>query len=229
MRLENAHNRPSLLMLSDCFPNPSGDGRGARAWRLLCCAARTHEVYLSATADGPVNLRQWRDVAQRARRVHIAPGRRRWFSPPGLSSELKSMISKRPFDVLLATSPRAWPGRYTIDAGIKLCDVSRDTRALDLPPTRKQQRRLPTSWSARLRDLVRARPDAIALICDYLLVADTHQAQALKAQHVKTVVIPDTSAQTVWEALFAQTTDADPAVPTLTVLPMQPASYRHAA
>jgi hypothetical protein len=149
--------------------------------------------------------------------------------PSGLSSELKTLISQRRFDVLLATSPHAWPGRCTIDARIKLCDVSQTPQALDLPPAQTTGRRLPTSWPARLRELVRARSDAIASMCDYLLVADTHQAQALKAQHAKPVIIPDAAAQSVWEAMFAQTTDADPAVPTLTVLPVHPASYRHAA
>lgn len=228
MRLECANNRPSLLMFSECLPDPEGDPRSARAWRLLSCATATHQVYLSVGAGRPVNLRQWRCVAQRVRRVHITPSNRPWFVPPTIPSEFKALLQQQRFDALLATSPRVWPGQYTIDARLKLCDFANDIRGTDLLTNEPIGRWLSTPWPVRLRELGRTKTPHIIAACDHLLVANDAQAQMLPAPASKAVTIPDTSARDAWAGLFSAAEDGlTPS--TLTVLPVKPISYRQAA
>ncbi|MEZ6189723.1 MAG: hypothetical protein R3C45_00350 [Phycisphaerales bacterium] len=228
MRLECANNRPSLLMFSDCLPDPEGDKRSARAWRLLNCATATHQVYLSVGAGRPVNLKQWRCVAQRVRRVHITPSNRPWFVPPTIPSEFKTLLQQKRFDVLLATSPRVWPGRYDIDARLKLCDFAndiQDTHTHAGPVGRWAA----TPWPARLRELGRAKTSPIIELCDHVIVASDAQALALPGRQNKAVTIPDSSTHDAWAKLFAPASDDAPATSTLTVLPVKPIAYRQAA
>lgn len=229
MRLECANNRPSLLMFSDCLPDPGGDKRSARAWRLLNCAVATHQVYLSVGAGRPVNLKQWRCVAQRVRRVHITPSNRPWFVPPTIPSEFKTLLKQRRFDALLATSPRVWPTQYNIDARLKLCDFANDIQDTSRTPAGPAGRWGVTPWPARLRDLGRAKSPQIIDLCDHILIANDTQAQALPEQHAKTVTLPDTSAHDAWARLFTPMSDDTAETSTLTVLPVKPMSYRQAA
>lgn len=229
MRLEYTHNRPPLLMLSDCFPDPGGGGRSARAWHLLCCAATTHQVYLFTEAGGPVNLRQWRCVAQRVRRVHIAPSNRRWFVPSTLPSELSSLLRQRRFDVLLANSPRVCLSHRTIDARLKLCDFAQDVPGPGHVPAGPVGRRWSPSWPARLRDLGRAKASQAIAWCDHALVATEAQTHLLRGHPSKAVTIPDVGAQDAWAMLFSDAAESDPAASALTALPVKPISYRQAA
>ena len=229
MRLECANNRPSLLMFSDCLPDPEGDKRSARAWRLLSCATATHQVYLSVGAGRPVNLKQWRCVAQRVRRVHITPSNRPWFVPPTIPSEFKNLLQQRRFDALLATSPRVWPDRYTIDARLKLCDFANDIQGIDQTPAGQVGRWGSSPWPVRLRDLGRAKTPQIIALCDYLLLASNAQAQALPGRPSNAVTIPDNAAHESWAMLFTAAVPSDTTPSTLTVLPVKPISYRQAA
>lgn len=217
-------------MFSDSLPDPEGDVRSARAWRLLCCATATHQVYLSVGAGRPVNLKQWRTVARRVRRVHITPSNRPWFVPPTIPSEFKTLLQQRRFDALLATSPRVWPGQYTIDARLKLCDFANDIQGPGLPPAGPAARWGTTSWPIRLRDLGRTKTSQAITRCDHALVANDAQAQALPSQSAyKTIIMPDTSMRDAWARLFTTVAESDPAESTLTVLPVKPVSYRQAA
>lgn len=216
-------------MFSECLPDPEGDGRSARAWRLLSCATATHQVYLSVGAGRPVNLKQWRYVAQHVRRVHITPSNRPWFVAPTIPGEFKALLQQRRFDVLLATSPRVWPTQYAIDARLKLCDFANDLRGTDQTPAGTIRRWGSTPWPTRLRDLGRAKTPQIIALCDHILVADDAQAQALPGQSSKAVTIPDTSAHDAWAQLFTTMLESAPASSTLTVLPVKPITYRQAA
>jgi hypothetical protein len=175
-----------------------------------------------------VNLKQWRCVAQRVRRVHITPSNRPWFVPPTIPSEFKTLLQQKRFDVLLATSPRVWPGRYDIDARLKLCDFASDLQ--DLGQTTATTGIWGAApWPARLRELRRAKTPPVTTLCDHILVANDAQAQALADQSDKTVTVPDTSAHEAWEGLFATAPEVAPTTSTLTVLPVKPIAYRQAA
>ncbi len=229
MRLECPNNRPAMLMFSDRLPDPEGDRRSARAWRLLSCATGTHQVYLSVGAGRPVNLKQWRYVAQHVRRVHITPSNRPWFVPPTIPGEFKTLLQQRRFDVLLATSPRVWPDRYPIDARLKLCDFANDLPAMEPNPARPVSRWRSTSWPTRLRDLGRDKSRQVIALCDHVLVADEAQASALPGPPAKAVTIPDAAMLDAWARLFTKAAEYAPASSTLTVLPVKPMTLRQAA
>ena len=229
MRFDYTLNKPAMLMLSNHFPDPDGCGRAARAWHLLDCASATHEVYLSAVSDKPVNLRLWRRVARRARRVHIAASSWPWVKAKSFSGEVITWTEQQQFKALLATSPDAWPAIYPGNIETAFCDLASDIE--HIPSHRGQQPRrfgslLGLFWQ---RETSRTRTTQILPVCDHLLVASDQQAQVLRGHRSKTITLPNVSAMDTWTRMFAEATSATPSVPTLAVLAVKPIQVRQAA
>jgi hypothetical protein len=229
MQPDRNQNRPSLLMLSDSFPDMDGSSRAARAWRLLGCAAATHEVYLSAVADRPVNLRLWRRVAQLTHRVHIASSSWRRATPLPFSGEAVSWTQQREFDAMLATSPSAWPGDDSIRTGLRLCDFASSIDNLQRIDSEAPGRLASIFRLAMRRGTDRVTPAEVRSACDRLLVASDQQAQMFRDDRSKAVILGDTDALVVWSKLFAEAEATELGTPTLTVLAVQPVHIKQAA
>ncbi len=229
MRLDSMPNKPSLLMLGDHFPDPDGCVRAARAWHLLNCASDTHEVYLSAVTDRPVNLSLWRRVAEIATRVHIAASNRPWVKAKPFSGEAVAWVAQQRFDALLATGPNAWPNRFPGDIGIALCDITHDTGDLQSRAIEPAQGFSRLLGARRRRDSTRMRAAQIIPLCDHLLVTSENQAQALQNHRCKAVTLPDMSAKETWARLFTEDSLIDQTAHTLSVIPVKPGQARQAA
>ena len=229
MRLDCTTTKPSLLMLSDHFPDPDGCGRAARAWRLLNWASATHDVYLSAVTDKPVNLWLWRRVAQCANRVHIASSRWPWVKTKPFSGEATAWAGQHRFDALLATCPGAWPDIFPGNIGMALCDLATDIVHHQSKGGEPRARFSSLFGSVRQRDSSRTKAAQIMPECDHLLVASDQQAQALRGHRSKVITLPDTSAVDTWTRLFVGETTIESATPTLAVISVKPARVRQAA
>ncbi|GAB4192895.1 MAG: hypothetical protein Kow00105_06960 [Phycisphaeraceae bacterium] len=229
MQYPMTHNRPTLLMFSDCFPIPDGSPRRARAWDLLRCASTTHRVCLVAEMDGPINLQQWRQVANLTERVFIESRSARWRLQRKPPLELQGLISQQRFEVLLANSPKAWPMFGHIEASVRVCDLTFAPRCWDSSSRGSSPTHSVISWRQRIRDLIHARERAILSMCDRLIVDDLSRISptgSLSANAVA-VVSPDNPFE-AWQELF-RTTVPPIDESTLTVLPIQPVTLKKAA
>jgi hypothetical protein len=229
MRIDHTHGKPSLLMLSDCFPDPQGGHSAVRAWGLMRYAASTHRVYLAAVADRAVNLRHWRRVAGLVDRVHIEPRRSRLSPQSPIHGEAGVWAHQRRFDALLVTSPRVWPGASPGRIGLTLCDFTRD---LDPEQTNAAAAvgllgRL--GWPGLRRGVWQAKKNQALEQCDRLLVGSESQADRLRDTRAPVEVIPDGGAAGAWAALFGQTRTPQPTAPDVTIFPVQPLPIRKAA
>ncbi len=217
-------------MLSDCFPDPNGGSRAARAWRLLCCAASTHRVSLSVSAGGAVNLDQWRRVAGLAKRVHIESGRLRLFGSSQAPAIWETWAQKRRFDVLLATSPGVWPSPSPVDARVQLCDFANanDRSGHGVVEQMGLLGRLTRTALGR-RQTLKSVAEIIAE-CDHPLVATARQAVELPAGQSRAVLIPGSGEMNAWARMFQKANAlADFVTPEVTVMPIQPVPSRKAA
>ncbi len=224
MRLETTQQKPTLLMLSDRFPDPDGDQRATRAWRLLCCASVTHRVYLSAVADKPVNLSLWRRVAKRVDRVQIAAPKRPWKEASPFSGDVITWTNTQNFDALLATNPSAWPAVFPGRISTAICDFTFD-KTDSKPTIAGLYQRL---WPRKQVELTAARRSQIIAACDRALVATTEQAKALIGAGGKVFILPDETVSKAWSLLFAGA-QIPVEAPTPTVLHVKPTTLRHAA
>lgn len=229
MRQDSTPNKPTLLMLGDHFPDPDGCDRAVRAWGLLNQVSTTHRVYLSAVATNPVNLRLWRRVAQRAHRVHIAASSRRWVRSVPFSGEAKAWARQHRFDVMLATSPDAWPDSLPGDLGLALCDLAHVREELIRNYIETEPRPVNVFGIHRWRDTSRINIRRVLTECDHLLVASEQQAQSLQAYSSRLYTMPDASAADAWTRLLTACSAAQPATRTLAVLPVKPVQVRQAA
>ncbi len=234
MRLDTSQSQPSLLMLSDCFPDPDGASRAARAWRLLCCAASTHQVYLSADAGRPVNLDQWRRVADLARRVHLESRRPRLFRPSRIHQGAGVWARQRRFDVLLVTSSRVWPGIGLVDAGLRLCDFSqdKDRAGQGIVEQAGLLRRLvwPTLGRSSSRVEGAMKVSEVIAECDHPLVALAEQVSGLPAGQSRAVTVQESGPMDSWAQLFQEgQTLSEFVAPEVTVMPIHPVPSRKAA
>lgn len=234
MRIDTTHSLPTLLMISDCLPDPDGGSRASRAWRLLCCAASTHRVSLSIQTDKPVNLQKWRRVAKVARRVHIESNKANLFGSPSLLHGPSVHTPHQRFDTVLLTSPELWPSQNRVVAEHRLCDftVARET------PMQTASRN--TGLIARLTRGLLRRPNpvsrsAVASACDRLLVADAHQKERLPRGRSRATVIADTGQMEDWQRMFTDlhmtqnSLIEDYLAPEVKVMHVQPRSSRKAA
>lgn len=220
MRLSKSTRKPLLMMLSDCFPDPDGGDRAARAWRLLTCAATTHRVYLAAVADRPVNLQRWRLAAKIASRVHIEPSRSRKRTQRTLNTVAQTWSHQHRFNLLLASSPMAWPKGNPLPTDHGICDLA-TTFDPHTPhtgtPVGLAGRLLP-SW-LKPDTLAATAPHALDL-CGHVLVATPQQATQLNGLQDRAVVVDDDDPLTAWEQLCHTLHRCDASPPTVTVDPI---------
>lgn len=230
MRLKNRQSKPSLLMLSDCFPDQHGDERAVRAWQLLSCAVSTHEVYLAVATDRAVNLVQWRRVGNLTRRVHIESIRPRLFRTSRLRQGWRTWAQRWRFDTLLATSPSVWPKDIPVQSRTRLCDftVPSDTgndanqapvgllNRLSLPGFRRHTERM---------DVARVIAE-----CDIALVSPGRIPGVLSGTALPVHAITGPDAVSAWSALFNERQAlAERVTPEVTMMPLQPVPSRQAA
>ncbi len=224
MRLESADNKPTLLMLSTCFPDPDGSARAARAWRLLERASETHRVHLSAIADRPVNLNLWRQVAKRIERVHLIGKRRVRTTPVPYSGEALTWTQQIGFDALLTIGPEAWPRVFPSGIGTAICDMG-NGELLDHP-----QPAQPQSLLTRFR-LGRSHTTTMDVIsaCDHVTLAGWNQAWRVPGHRWKVRLLPDDGMTEAWARLFPDKASSQDIPPAVTVLPAQASPLRQAA
>ncbi len=229
MRIDDTHDTPSLLMLSDCFPDPNGPRSAVRAWRLLRCAASTHRVYLAAVAGRAVNLKHWRRVAGLTQRVHIEPRRPRLRPQSPIHGEAGVWVHQRRFDAMLVTSPRVWPSACPAGIGLSLCDF---THNLDPAQANAQEpggllSRL--GWPRLRRGVWQAKTKQVLDQCDLLLVSSDEQAGRLLEVRARVKVVPDDDATGAWATLFDATGPPEHTAPDVTIIPVHPLPVRKAA
>jgi hypothetical protein len=122
LNAEVVADKPAVLMLSHCVPQPAGSGARVEAWRLLTAAAARHRVYLACLRDGPVNLAQWRLVCRHAQRIALesppvlARAFRRFGAEPGVASSRQSLLpvarlwlNELPFTAAICTNTALEP------------------------------------------------------------------------------------------------------------------------
>ena len=224
MRLEGTEHKPALLMLSHCFPDPDGPPQAARAWRILCCAAHTHRVYLSAVADRPVNLHLWRRVDDYAQRIHIIGKRPIRATPKPYSGEAVTWTNQLDFDALFATAPQAWPVVFPHGIGVAVCDVGNGEIF------EKQQAGHSDGILTKLRPS-RSRPSTTDILsaCDRVTLASWNEAWQLPGQRWKVRLLPDDDMPDAWNRLFPAKPDLHDTAPELTVLNTHQPPLRQAA
>lgn len=229
MRLECKPNKPSLLMLSDHFPDPDGCRRAARAWDLLNYASTTHDLYLSAVTTRQVNFQLWRRVAKHTRRIHIASSSRPWIKPIPFSGEAVAWADQQRFDSLLVTSPEAWPVIFPGQIRMAICDIAYTDENIQQNAGESAGRSLSLFALTRRQDKSRTRLAHILPACDRLLVASQEHALAIQKHRSKVITLSGTSALDTWARLFNRTAGSKPTTPTLAVLPVKPIQARQAA
>jgi len=69
-----ARRESTVLMLAGAIPQLDGSTPRRHAWRLRNALSQGHEVHLAAIADGPINLRHWRELHRQTERLLIGPG-----------------------------------------------------------------------------------------------------------------------------------------------------------
>ena len=228
MRIDTTHSLPTLLMISDCLPDPEGGSRASRAWRLLCCAASTHQVSLSIQTDKPVNLQRWRRVAEVARRVHIESNKSNLFGSSSLLHGPSVHTPHQRFDTVLLTSPELW----LVPAMTRAAILARETPMQSASRNPGLITRLSRSLLRRPNPVSRS---AVASACDRLLVADAHQKERLPRGRSRATVIADTGQMDDWSRMFndlhmAQTSVIDDYLaPEVKVMHVQPRPSRKAA
>ncbi len=234
MRTDALHNRPSLLMLSDRFPDPNGDKRAARAWRLLGCAAGTHKVYLSVGPGCAINLDQWRPVADLAVRVHIESRRPGLFASSRMHQGAYAWARQRRFDAMLVTSPRIWPGAGLVETGVRVCDFACDEvhvgQDISKPAGLLRRLVMPVLERGSSRRHGPVKVSEVIAECDHLLVAKASEVGDLPAVGSRTVSVPGSGEVDSWAGLFQE----DPMLPgfvapEVTVMPIHPVPSRKAA
>jgi len=137
--------RGTMLMLSHCVPDPCGDAARGRAWQLLRVASTTHRVWLACIADGPVQLEQWRALANITEGLQLRQPAtlHRMASAPvarinaelgqacKLSASMAQLIDAwrggMHFDAVLSTHPMLWRDAQNTKADMRLCDLNRPT------------------------------------------------------------------------------------------------------
>lgn len=234
MRIDTSHSLPSLLMISDSLPDPEGGSRASRAWRLLCCAASTHEVSLSVHTDRPINLDQWRRASMLANRIHIETGRKSFFGSSKLLHGQSLKVIHEKFNAVLLTSPDLWQHQDGIVAEFRLCDftVARETPMQSSNPSVGLLEKLTRGL---LRASLPVSRSTVASGCDCLLVADAHQKERLPRGRSRANIIANHGPMEDWASMFRKLhmkqapAMADFIAPEVKVMPIQPMTSRKAA
>jgi len=234
MRIDTSHSLPALLMISDCLPDPEGGSRASRAWRLLCCAASTHEVTLSVQTDQPVNLEQWRRVAVLAKQVHMESARGSLFQSSRLLHGPSLHTKHQRFHTVLLTSPQLWSNQDKVVADLRLCDFAcietKRTRVLPRKPGLIER----LTGKPLLRRRTHHSRSSVAAGCDRLLVAKAPQKDRLPKGRSRAVVISDSGEIETWMQMLMELqlkqspAPADYITPEVKVMPVQPMSRKAA-
>ena len=224
MRLDSNADIPNLLMLSDCFPDPDGPVKAARAWRLLACAATTHRVYLSAIADRPVNLQLWRRVDDLTQRIQIIGMRKVRTTPNPFTNEAVAWTRQTTFDTLLVNAPAAWPTLFPVGIGSAICDMGSGD-VFDSADASKPMSFLAALRSSRKQTSV----DDILAACDRVTLAGWNEAWQLPRHRWKVRLLPDDNMQDAWARLLPSKPRRRESLPQVTVLPAHTQPLRRAA
>lgn len=201
-------SRGTMLMLSHCVPDPCGDAARGRAWQLLRLANMTHRVWLACVADGPVQLEQWRALANVTEGVQIRqPATMHRFASLPLScvdqSLRQSMLiggsmaqmidpwrTAMRFDAVLCTHPQLWRDVEATKTDSRLCDLNRPTSitqqiAADSAPLHRAW------WHRRRSEHHRGLESRVASNCDALIVGHESYLRHVGLLGRPTVVMAD--------------------------------------
>ncbi|MEX2212979.1 MAG: hypothetical protein WD768_02555 [Phycisphaeraceae bacterium] len=163
MRNLTLHDRPKLLMLSHALPRQTVGNADAspnrRAWQLLSLAHRTHNIYLAAVADGPVNLSHWRAAKAVASQIVLIPSRTgilRWLSArhlpitsarqnAALTAVTREWSALHAFDMVLCTEPGLLDQAALVDGAMRILDLAAtqmvdETPRVILPQLRRRRK-----------------------------------------------------------------------------------------
>lgn len=229
MRLNKPNSQPTLLMLSDSFPDPDGGERAARAWWLLCSASTTHRVYLAAIASRAVNLACWRLVSDLTQRVHIESKRSRLNMQTPINGEARIWTQQRRFDMLLSTTPTIWPSSDLVQADQRVCDLG---TGLD---TAGGHRADPLRLLGRLmrsrgrRGAGGTRPTRSLEACDALLIDSHTMPPLMNAGTAPMTVVANHTHLNDWAGFVQSLNPRISNAPSVTVIPVQPLPVRKAA
>ena len=136
------HDRPQLLMLSDCLPRQTDAASASsnyRAWQLLSLACRTHDVFLAAVADGPVNLHDWRAAKAVATQIVLVPSRGRLLRWVGarrsdaLANATEQWSQQHAFDMVLLTTHRLLDLAQPVEGAWRIVDAASLQESADQP------------------------------------------------------------------------------------------------
>lgn len=95
---------PDMLMIAHCLPQPTGATPRQRAWNLVHAAARSHQLWLVALADGPVHLHQWDAVAALCHKFVLLPQARAARQMRKLQQTLSDWNQQTTFNAAVATT-----------------------------------------------------------------------------------------------------------------------------
>ncbi len=93
-------------MLAGAIPQVDGSTPRRHAWRLLNALAQEHEVHLAAIADGPINLRHWRELHRQTGRLLIGPGGPWRRGRRRLAANASHWVREDAYRAVAATDPR---------------------------------------------------------------------------------------------------------------------------
>jgi len=120
--------RPTMLMISHCVPDESGNSDQRQAWRLLSQVGRTHRISLICLMGAPVRLSQWRKAFSRTDRMVVLRHGRRHRAHRALDAQVTTTISRWRgdvgFDAVLATDPQLWGAAEICGATDRICDFT---------------------------------------------------------------------------------------------------------
>jgi hypothetical protein len=114
---------PRLLMVCHCLPTRNGDCRRKRAWQLLTAAARTHRVWLTLIADGPVHFHQWRALDDCTESLAVV-GHLSLRPRHQAARQTRKWLEDYPFHAAICSSPQLWLAIRKARLAIKVCDFS---------------------------------------------------------------------------------------------------------
>ena len=188
-RSRRPSQKPSLLLVTNAVPAPSGDDARQRAWQLLEAATRTHRVWLVSLVNGPLNLQHWERLSSKVQRISLVPGKSSWQRDAMLREAVNEHTREQRFDTVLAAGAVCWPVSSTVNAQTRFCD-------LDVPASRWHSEQASMSgpgmrwWHQRRSRLAQAQEQLAAKGCDTLLVSQPDDAGRYPNAQRPTRVVP---------------------------------------
>ncbi len=184
---EQAHDKPSLLMLSHCVPQAHGRAARARAWQLLQTFAHSHRVFLLTLADGPIHLRHWRAIHQLA--CGFVLRRHPWSLTAPVRNTAELWEHQESFHAALVTHPSLWHAIQDVEAEYQLCDLALP-RSCVHERLASLKRGLTRWWHARRAAHWRNLELHVSRHCDALLFCRQEDAHPFLGSGCQTFVLP---------------------------------------